>query len=286
MDLDLQGSIERFTLPEIFQLIGAGCKSGTLGIQKDDAIVMIYFREGKIVYGYGPKQTFHLGQRLMDDGVISAAQLQQAVKMQSTTSNTRRLGEILMENASIDRADLEAVVKKQVAELVYTLVGWETGSFKFYEDQFPTEEEITVSLSVENVVMEGLRRFDESNMVKETFPDTKVVYVISAAQSGQEREIKLTADEWNLMALIDGHRTIDEVCDLGGKDRPRTLRGLARLKLSGLIVKTDRAEIASGKLDQMVNRLAGLFDDYLTEKRSSTQIRSGRITRSILERTD
>jgi len=35
MDLDLQGNIERFTLPEVFQLIASSRKSGTLGIQKD-----------------------------------------------------------------------------------------------------------------------------------------------------------------------------------------------------------------------------------------------------------
>ena len=32
MDLDLQGNIERFTLPEIFQLVSSGRKTGTLGL--------------------------------------------------------------------------------------------------------------------------------------------------------------------------------------------------------------------------------------------------------------
>ena len=68
MELDLQGSIEKFTLPEIFQLIAAGRKSGTLGIQNDDAIVMVYFKDGSIIYGYGPGQTFHLGQLLVSAG--------------------------------------------------------------------------------------------------------------------------------------------------------------------------------------------------------------------------
>ena len=57
MDLDLQGSIERFTLPEILQLIASSRKSGTLGIQKDDSIVMIYFKEGEVIYGYGCEYT-------------------------------------------------------------------------------------------------------------------------------------------------------------------------------------------------------------------------------------
>jgi hypothetical protein len=77
MDLDLQGNIERFTLPEIFQLVAAGRKSGTLGIQKDDSIVMVYFQEGDIIYAYGPRQTFHLGQLLKERGTISDEQLEE-----------------------------------------------------------------------------------------------------------------------------------------------------------------------------------------------------------------
>ena len=39
MDLGLQGNIEKFTLPEILQLIASGRKSGTLGVQQDDSII-------------------------------------------------------------------------------------------------------------------------------------------------------------------------------------------------------------------------------------------------------
>ena len=51
MNLDLQGNIELFKLPEILQLVASGKKSGTLGIQRDDSIVMVYFKDGDIIYG-------------------------------------------------------------------------------------------------------------------------------------------------------------------------------------------------------------------------------------------
>ena len=46
MDFGLHGDIGKFTLPEILQLLAAARKSGTLGVQKDDSIVMVYFSEG------------------------------------------------------------------------------------------------------------------------------------------------------------------------------------------------------------------------------------------------
>ena len=283
MELGLQGNIEKFTLPEIFQLIASSRKSGTLGIQRDDSIVMVYFKEGEIIYGYGPRQTFHLGQLLKDKKIITEQQLEQAVNIQAKTENSKRLGAIMTSRGFIDRADLEAVVRNQVEELLYSLLSWQTGSFKFYENQFPTEEEITVRLSVENVILEGLRRIDEMNLVKDSLEDMTEVYTISAAQGERTRDVSLQAKEWNVMALVDGRRSIDDICQVSPADRHETLKKLAQLKLAGLIVKTETKEdSSSANLENMVSNLARLFEDYLTEK-SGNQPAESRLKSTFLE---
>ncbi len=267
MELGLQGNIEKFTLPEIFQLIASSRKSGTLGIQKDDSIVMVYFKDGEIIYGYGPRQTFHLGQLLKEKKIISEEQLEQAVAIQARTENSKRLGEIMTARGFIDRADLESVIRKQVQELLYSLLSWQTGSFKFYENQFPTDEEITVRLSVENVILEGLRRVDEMNLVRDTFPDQAEIYAISAAQGDRPRDVSLQAREWNIMALVDGRRTIADICRVSPVDRHETLKKLAQLKLAGLITKAEVKEDTSpAGLEKMVGNLANLLEEYLTER--------------------
>ncbi len=292
MDLDLQGRIERFTLPEILQLIASSRKSGTLGIQKDESIVMVYFKQGEIIYGYGPRQTYHLGQLLKDRGAINAEQLEQAISAQAKTENTKRLGEIMVQRRFIDRADLHGVVRTQVEELLYSLLSWQSGSFKFYENQFPTEEEITVSLSVENVILEGLRRLDEMNMVRETLPDLDLVYTISASQQGRPRDVSLRADEWNIMALVDGHRSLEEVVKFAPCSREDALKVLAHLKLAGIITKTERKSgESSPQLEKMVERLAGMFEDYLGAKKtviadSRNRLKERRIDIKALEEVE
>jgi len=286
MDLDLQGNIERFTLPEVLQLIASSRKSGTLGIQQDDSIVMVYFKDGNVIYGYGPRQTFHLGQLLKEQNIISASQLEEAIGIQAKAENSRRLGEILVSRRFIDRADLEMVVKKQIEELLYSLLGWRAGSFKFYENQYPTDEEITVNLSVENVILEGLRRMDEMNLVKETLPDLNAVYTISASQGGRPRAVSLQAAEWNIMALVDGHRSVNEICKVSPVDPDKTLKKLAQLKLAGIITKTEKKETASSlQLEQMVNRLTNLFEDYLTEK-TANRLAERNITKTYVGSVD
>ena len=286
MELDLQGRIEQFTLPEILQLIASGRKSGTLGIQRDDSIVMIYFQDGKIIYGYGPRQTYHLGQLLKEKGILSDKDLQEAIEIQARTENSRRLGEILMSRRFIERNDLDAVVKDQIEQLLYSLLSWRTGSFKFYENQFPTDEEILVDISVENVILEGLRRFDEKNLIEETLPDLDAVYCISAAQAERPRDISLSGPEWNIMALVDGYRSVNSLCSLSAYGRDDTLKKLAQLKLAGIITKTEKKpEESSSELAKMTERLATLFEDFLTEKRSGS-IAARDITRTYVESAD
>ncbi len=270
MEQDLQGKIGRFTLPEIFQLIANGRKTGTLGIQKDDDIVMVYFKTGKIVYGYGPRQTLHLGQLLREKGKITSEQLAEAVGAQSRTSSSKRLGQILIEKAFINRTDLETVVRRQVEELVYSLLNWETGSFKFYENQYPTDEEITVDISVENAILEGMRRMDEMNRIKEIIPDLNNILVMSPASPERRTDISLQSDEWNLLALVNGRRTIAEIADLAKVPRMEAVRKLGALKLAGLVRVIGKPEPESDRLTAMVDKVAGLLEEYLTRKTKTT----------------
>lgn len=267
MDLDLQGNIERFTLPEIFQLVSSGRKTGTLGIQRDDDIVMVYFKSGSVIYGYGPRKTYHIGRMLVENGRISPDQLDEAIAEQSDEKGTgKRLGQILIEKQYIDRADLEGVVRKQVEELIFSLMSWERGSFKFYENQFPTEEEITVNLSTENVVLEGMRRLDEMARIKDYLPDFSVIFTLASSEPNQKREITLEPEEWNILGLIDGRRTIEEIIHSSPLDSIEALKRLASLQLAGLVRPTKSAVSNGDKLAGMVDRLSQLIEDYMTER--------------------
>ncbi len=277
MSSALQGNIEKFTLAEIFQLLAAGKKAGTLGIQREDSIVMVYFEKGDVIYGYGPRQTFHIGQLLREKKRITEPQLEEAIAIQTANENSKRLGEILLGRGYIDNRDLNEVVTAQIEELLFSLLGWTTGTFKFYENQFPTDEEITVRLSVENVILEGARRLDEMQFINDTLPNLDRVLTIAPATAGRRREIAMDGEEWTVLSHVDGYRNISEICRASTLDRHRTLRILAQMKLAGIVTLAEpklqknadplnsrSAEYQS--LEPMLNRLAGLLEEYVQEK--------------------
>jgi hypothetical protein len=276
MEQVLQGNVGQFTLPEIFQLVASGRKTGTLGIQKDDSIVMIYFEKGQIIYGYGPRKTYHLGQLLKERGKISSEQLDDAVSTQEKSASSKRLGQILMEKKFINRADLEKVVRKQVEELIYSLLSWDSGTFKFYENQYPTQEEITVNISVENAILEGYRRIDELNRARGALPDFEQVLTIAPAPAERKTDISFQSEEWNLLALVSGRRTINEIVDISNLPKTETLQKLAALKLAGLITEAGKkGEEEADRLTVMVDRVSRLFEEYLQNR---TKRRTDEIT--------
>ena len=266
MEQDLQGKIGRFTLPEIFQLIAQSQKTGTLGIQKDDDIVMVYFKKGRIIYGYGPRQAYHIGELLRERGKISSEQLTEAVMAQSQSPSVRRLGQILIEKNYISRGDLESVVKNQVEELVYSLLGWDSGSFKFYENQYPTDEEITVDISVEKAILEGLRRVDESNRSKMVMPDGNVILALSPTLPERQNELALKREDWSLLALANGSRTVNEIMKMSSLSEAETARRLGAFMINGVLQKSADPGETSDRLGNMVDRLTKLLDNYLAAK--------------------
>ena len=265
---DLEGNVERFKLPEIFQLLSHGRKSGTLGIQRDTDIVMVYFRDGQIVYAYGPRLHCHLGQLLKEKGRITGAQLSIAVSLQSESREGKRLGQVLTDLGLVDRADVMEVVRSQIEELLYSLLSWERGAFKFYDDQFPTVEEITVDISTENIILEGLRRLDEMNHLRDSLTDMAAPLALTQAGEGRRMDVSLSPEEWNILALVDGRRSIRDIVEISNLSEVETLKKLAALRLAGLLTPVELSEIAptsavEDRLERVTGRLIALLENYL-----------------------
>lgn len=266
--MDLQGNLDNFGLPEIFQLLTSGQKTGTLGIQKEDEVAMVYFRGGQVFYAYGPRKMARLGDLLVQAGKITASQLEMAMAEQRTDQGHRRLGEILLAKQWLSHDDLESAVKSQVEEVIYEILRWSGGMFKFYEDQFPTDEEITIQISTENLILEGVRRLDEMSRIKDSLPPFEKVLALAPAEDGRKKDIALQAGEWNVLTLIDGMRNVYEILDAAPTDRLATLRTLAGLFSAGLVKEHEATEHhPTDRLVELSGHLSELLESYMAEDR-------------------
>lgn len=261
--MDLEGNLNRFSVAEVFQLLSFSRKTGTLGLQRQEEVAMVYFRQGNVIYAYTPQQKIPLGELLVQQGVLTQNHLTTALTEKEKNPN-RRIGEVFVKQGFISRSQMEEAVRRQVEDLIYRLLHWEAGNFKFYENEFPTEEEILIQISTENLILEGVRRLDELEEVKERLPDYGTVLVVKPIPPQRTRDVALRGDEWNILALVDGRKDIYQIIERSNLDRLATLKNLAALYMAGLVEPTKDGGDGGGydKLEGLVEKLSVLLETY------------------------
>jgi len=84
--------------------------------------------------------------------------------------------------------------------------------------------------------MEGVRRISHRDRLAEIFPDRDMVVEAVANPERIKRGVALTKEEWQVFFLVDGRRSLGEICRLAGNadDRP-TLEIVHHLRLARFV---------------------------------------------------
>jgi hypothetical protein len=257
----LQGNLQEFSLPNIFQLVKMSAKSGALTIRREGGSGKVFFRDGTISYAYSQPQLLPLGERLVKAGAISSAQLKQALAAQKKSGGAARLGGILLKQGHLDRETLEQAVREQIQDTAFTFFSWSDGEFEFAAEDTPPEEDVLVEMSVETVIMEGCRRIDEWALIFEQLGSLeRVPHLAYGEHVAEEGSLTLTAEEWRVVVHIDGRADINTILRDCGLDRFHGAKVMYSLYSSGLINVSEPVIESIGKGTSVAVR--GAIDIY------------------------
>jgi uncharacterized protein DUF4388 len=263
----LRGSLDDFTLSDIFRLLSFTKKTGKLEVVRSAGDGKIFFRDGDVYFAQSSVTREPLGQKLVRAGALTESALMRALDINAQTGE--RVGEILLREGSITEEQLVTGVRGQIEDAVFDLLRWEVGEFEFEPNERFTAE-IPISVSVENLVMEASRRLDELRSIQKKIPSTEVVLAVAPSPPEGAREINITPDEWRVLVLLDGQRTVGQICEMANLDEFTGFRTLYGLISAGL------ADVASlgpaGQSDEFgaapapdAARPGGESDDETTE---------------------
>ena len=279
----LQGTIEDFALPDIFQLIGMQRKTGVLVLSQGPDTVTIKFLEGRVVEADTASQSLEdrLGSVLVRTGRITQKQLEEALKIQRST--LQRLGHILVKRNYISTEELVDALMVQSSQVIYRLFRWREGSYHFDAvEELDYDHNHSTPISSETILMEGARMVDEWPIIERRIPSDKIVLRKSevaeqlkldqasgelgspdpaeefefdlgvdldlqpeqpdaeaseADDTTPEPAIKLSAEERQVLRLVNGQRTVREIVDLLPLAEFETFRALADMLTRQLIEK-------------------------------------------------
>ncbi len=117
-------------------------------------------------------------------------------------------------------------------EVVYRVLGWQTGDFSFERTDEPAIREITES--TEALILEGMKRFDEWERVEAEMPEMEVVLRQRVAAVNARYE-ELSEEAQRVLRLVDARRNVATIIRESGLEPLTALNAVVELQSQGIV---------------------------------------------------
>ncbi len=256
--MNLQGDFEGLTLASVLQLLCNDQKTGVLTVTCENEKSRVFFEKGTIVYASASLKEARLGFLLRNDGILSAQQLQNCISFAKETK--LHLGKVLVEKGYVSIDTLKKYNTKQVETILYNLFFWKKGKFEYKDARLNLKGMIVIQLNPMKLILEASRRIDELSVLRELIPSDKLVFKMSGKVQSKE-EIKLNANEWRILSLIDGTRTVKQIITESGYDEFAVYKIFFSVISSGLIEQKEETSFSSGEESKECAGILIVFND-------------------------
>jgi len=235
--LSLWCNLAHMSLPEVIQLLQLQNHTGMFQVWHHNTRYDIYLRRGRVVAARAENaaQEYLLGRFLVARGLIGQSELDQLVRS-SSGRGSMPIGEKLIRLGHIRAEDLRQALADQCNELVYEALRTRLGCCVFVAGVAPPPafDGLLVDMSVQELLLEGLRRVDEWGVIEREVRSFDTVFAPRPAEPGG-----FTSDEKRLLHLVDGRRTVRDLVTLARMRPFEACRLLYRLAATRKIVRLD-----------------------------------------------
>ena len=242
----LEGDLASVSVEEILELFFVSAKPATLYLFSDEKEGMVCCANGGVVWakvrGYGEA----FGGLLLKAGLITDEILARALNEQQTKYSDNKLGEILVLVGAITQDDVKKTLINQVTSAVFELIGWKQGSFRVEEGLPVIPAFLDPPLDGITVLMESARRTGEQTSLHNEFPNMEAVPQLITAEPADE--FTLAADEWRILTLINGKRSLRELITLSHLGNFEALEVLHRLHKGSIFTLHNRVKAEPGTI--------------------------------------
>jgi len=150
-------------------------------------------------------------------------------------------GELFLEVGNIIHAKTSSSVGE---DAFFSLMGLKVGKALFEPDGVPSER--TISISAEQLLLNWSYRKQEWDKLKEVIPSTSAVFRLSLQKSPENKNID--AEQWNVLALCNGTKTISEIAEFLRWDEFKTSKVIFQLVQVALLEKVEDQKPVKKKL--------------------------------------
>jgi hypothetical protein len=198
----LKGNLRDFSTTQLLNLINLAKKTGTLVVEGPNQAAQLAFRNGKLIYGQLGQEDGNLTTILHRAGKLNDEQAR-VLRERASRSSDKELGLLLINAGYVSQTDILLSIRAHVLDIVYRLITWAEGLFRFEQGVMPGDDRITVPIELENVIIEGARRMREWERLVEELPSLEMALKFTEHPNVNIRDMKLSVEEWRVVSFIN-----------------------------------------------------------------------------------
>jgi hypothetical protein len=222
--MPLQGNIRDFSTTQLLNLVNLSRRTGMLTIFESiptgemDAMknpkmapgaerAKVAFNKGKLIFAAVSGHDNGLVAVLNKAGKLTDEQAKM-LRGHAKGMSDKALAMRLIGAKYVTQNDIVNCIKQHVLDVVYSLMSWNEGPFRFDDDISPSGDHILVPIELENVIIEGARRLREVQELEKFIDDLDVSLKFPENPKEKFKGIHLSVDEWKVVSFVNPKNTI------------------------------------------------------------------------------
>jgi hypothetical protein len=259
--MEFRGRLKALSCADILDFLRVLNRRGLLSLSCEGAAVGLYLRDGRIVQANSSRDSDRLPELLIRWGLITSEQHDQVMRRAAAGE---RVATALVDGGALSPRDLMEARRRRVAQIAVSLFEWEEGEFAFAEGEAPADEGVELGLSIDSVLLEGIRSVRNTALFRRRMPfDDWIFEPIPGAEA--RPGVGLDPHEIHVLRLVDGTRSLGEIGGLSEFGKPEALRTLfllfilGCLRVKGPIQAESVSPAPSDGLDGLLARYNDMF---------------------------
>jgi hypothetical protein len=277
--MPLQGNLRDFSTTQLLNLINLAGKTGTLiifeGVKTNEKDAMgnprmipgaerarVSFKMGKLIAASLGTQEGNLVSVLNKAGKLTDEQVR-IIRERARNTSDKALALLLINASYVSQKEIVDSIKAHTLDVVYNLLTWNEGPFRFEDNLLPPPDRIQVPIDLENVIIEGARRIREIEQLTSHLPNLDMALRFPENPREKFKGIHLSVEEWRVVSFVNPKNTIRQIAKANNMSEIEIRRIVYGLEQAGLveIVKPVGVEATAGgrpgssKLPEVTQRL-------------------------------
>jgi hypothetical protein len=240
-----RGSLAEKTLPEILYAIDRFQVPGVIEASREGVVKKVFIKEGNVLHASSTDRDDSLGSYLLRTGEISPEAY--STTMRARRNSTQRYGVLLIEQGLLSPARVYEAILQQTEEIVWSLFSWHEGEVSFRIGDFKDSAPVRLQLPMRQVILQGIKRAQDAKALVSRL-GSKETRFEAEFHTESLIEIALNEEDYRLLQMVDGRRTLVELCREGPYGVPDNAKLLYAFRVLQLIRKVE-PEQSPGSLD-------------------------------------